>query len=160
MPQELEQLNDAGAWQDILRNVSCEVLETMFFADAQPVGCEHSWMNDALSARVAFNGSHVGFMVLAASHDAAASIAAAFLGSESGEMAEVEEGEVILELSNILCGALLSRLWPESSLLLEAPQLVNAELNAVGPLHCCFALEEGNLSISVQWSEPSERAQV
>lgn len=168
MPQELERLSVAdrdAEYGEILRSVCSEVLETMFFSEAIPGDCEHSWLSSAVSVRVSFIGTHFGQMWLSVSGEAAASIASAFLALDPQEIANLEQGQVILELANILCGAVLSRLWPESGLQLDAPQLAGGESGVAGlesgvdnGLHCCLVLPEGHLSISVRWSampEPS-----
>jgi hypothetical protein len=41
-------------------------------------------------------------------------------------------------------------LWPEASLLLEAPELAGAESILEGAAHHCFALAEGTLAISLR----------
>jgi CheY-specific phosphatase CheX len=159
MPQELERLSaadrDAG-YGEILQSVCSEVLETMFFSEAMPGDCEHSWLSSAVSVRVGFIGSHVGHMCLGVSGAAAASITSAFLALDLQEIGNLEQDQVILELANILCGAVLSRLWPESRLQLDAPQLAGWESGVDAGLHCCLVLPEGHLSISVRWSATPE----
>ena len=65
-------------------------------------------------------------------------------------------GQVMQELSNILCGALLSHLWPESKLALAPPELAaweewpHQELASQIVLHRCFLLPEGMLALSVR----------
>lgn len=99
----------------------------MFFTEAEPVACEHAWLGAAPTARIRFSGSHRGEMLLGVSAEAADPIAASFLGLEAGELAGAQRGQVIQELANILCGAVLSRLWPESTLALSSPELTNWE---------------------------------
>jgi hypothetical protein len=79
----------------------------------------------------------------------ARSIAAGFLGVDPEEMSETQPGEVILELANILCGALMSTLWPESNLSLGTPELVSAEHSFPAAMHCCFSLPEGMVAVSI-----------
>ena len=159
MPQELDQTDrgvQAAELSEILRDVVAEVLETMFFTEASGVGCEHAWLSEATTVRVPFSGSHCGQMLLCVSADVVSSIAPAFLGRDFGETSREERGQVILELANILCGAVLSRLWPESRLQLEAPETGAWEDGTEGALHCCFELPEGRLAASIRISESSE----
>ncbi len=138
---------------EILRGVSSEVLETMFFSEALPADCEHDRLGTACTARVAFSGSHSGQMLVAVSGEAADSIASGFMGLDPGETGETERGQVILELGNIFCGAILSRVWPESRLQLEAPELTAWEDGPEYALHCCLAMPEGMLAISIRMCE-------
>jgi hypothetical protein len=154
MPPELEpqytmdQEPEAG---DIIRLVAGEVLETMFFTEAELVECEHAWLGAANSARIRFEGSHRGEMLLGASAEATDPIAASFLGLDPTELTDGQREQVIQELSNILCGAMLSKLWPESKLALSSPELTPwLEWPKAGLLHRCFAMPEGMLAISIR----------
>ena len=159
-------IEEAGV--DTVHSVVSEVLETMFFSEAEPAGCEHAWLVSAPCAWVRFEGSHCGEMQLAASMDAADAIAAGFLGLDPVELTEPVRGQVLEELANILCGALLSQLWPESKLALASPKLTVWQewtspewtrpewLSQGAPgqavLHRCFLLPEGMLAISIRLS--------
>jgi hypothetical protein len=154
MPLELEQssqMDREPAAGDTIRQVAAEVLETMFFTEAEVVGCEHTWLDAAPCARIRFEGSHRGEMLLGVSVEAANPIAASFLGLEPVEVSDVQRGQVIQELSNILCGAMLSRLWVNSRLALSSPELTPwQEWPGAGLLHRCFAIPEGRLAISIR----------
>lgn len=131
--------------------VAADVLETMFFTEAEPAACEHDWLGAAPTARMRFSGSHRGEMLLGVSVGAADPIAASFLGLEAAELTDAQRGQVIQELANILCGALLSRLWPESTLALASPELTSwEEWPAEGTLHRCFLIPEGMVAISIR----------
>jgi len=75
------------------------------------------------------------------------------------ELAEPQLEQVILELANIFCGAAMSHLWPESSLMLDAPKLVDAELPVEGFWHRCFALPEGMMAVSIGLRGPMAPAE-
>jgi hypothetical protein len=155
-------MDQEPAAADTVREVAAEVLETMFFTEAELAICEHTWLVPNLSgygARCACirfegshrGGSHRGEMLLGVSGEAADPIAASFLGLELPELTDARRGEVIQELTNILCGAMLSRLWPESKLALGSPQLTAwQEWPAGGALHRCFMIPEGLLAISIR----------
>lgn len=154
MPGEVDQTysmdQDAEAGQTV-RAVAADVFETMFFTEVEPALCEHSWLGEAPCARIRFEGSHSGEMLLALSTEAAAPIAAAFLGVEEVELTDALGRQVIEEMSNILCGAMLSRLWPESLLALAAPQsLAWEEWPPAGTLHVCFQIPEGMVAVSLR----------
>jgi CheY-specific phosphatase CheX len=144
------QLDDPEAGQTAAR-VAAEVLETMFFTEAEPAACEHAWLEDAPTARVRFEGSHRGEMLLGVSLEAADPIAASFLGLEPGELTAAQRRQVIQELANILCGAMLSRLWPESTLALATPEWATwEEWPGETVLHRCFTIPEGMVGISIR----------
>jgi hypothetical protein len=132
-----------------LRRVSGQVLETMFFSEVLPAECEHGWLESAVAVEVKFDGSHCGEMWLAVGEPAVPELASAFLGMEPNAAGEMESSGVMLELANILCGSILSSMWPESSLLLEAPRLASWGCVEEGGWHCCLALPEGRLAISI-----------
>jgi hypothetical protein len=154
MPPELEQQGSID-WEpaagDTVREVAAEVLETMFFTEAEPANCEHTWLLAAPCARIQFEGSHHGEMLLGVSAEAVDPIAASFLGLDPTELTAAQRGQVIQELCNILCGAMLSHLWPESKLALSSPELTPwQEWPGAGLLHRCFAIPEGMLAISIR----------
>lgn len=148
MSQELEQA--AGPELQSIDQVAAEVMETMFFTEALVTDCDHGWLGRAFTACVNFDGTHCGQVFLAISTEAAQSIAAGFLGLDTSELAGTQIEGVILELANIFCGAAMSRFWPESSLTLEAPELVEAELPVAGVWHRCFTMPEGMLAVSIR----------
>lgn len=144
----LDQEPEAG---DTVQRVAAEVLETMFFTEAEIAVCEHTWLAAAPCARIRFDGSRMGEMLLGVAVEAADPIAASFLGLDPMELTGAQRGQVIQELSNILCGAMLSNLWPESRLALSSPELTDWQ-EWPGPrvLHRCFTLPEGMLAISIR----------
>jgi hypothetical protein len=140
---------------DVLSRVPTEVLETMFFAEAAAAECSHDWLSSAVGVRIRFEGSHRGNMRLSVSRDAADSIASAFLGLEPVELTERLRAQVILELANILCGAILSPVWPESKVALGAPEISTEDSLLQGSLHRCFELLERKLAVWINCSEAS-----
>ncbi|HTB18883.1 MAG TPA: chemotaxis protein CheX [Bryobacteraceae bacterium] len=137
--------------RDTMQQVTAEVLESMFFTEAEPAPCEHGWLPGAPCARIGFAGSHRGEMLLGVSAEAAAPIGASFLGLDPMELTDAQRGQVLEELSNILCGAMLSQLWPESKLALSSPELTRwQEWPGEGLLHRCFTIPEGMLGMSIR----------
>lgn len=135
---------------EMLDGVGAEVLGTMFFTEAVAAECAHAWLENALGVQVRFNGTHCGEMMLGVSRDAAESMAAGFLGVDQAELTEAQLHQVMLELANIMCGAAMSKLWPDSSLLLDPPVLADARRAGEGLWHRCFTLEEGMLAIAIR----------
>ena len=151
MPEGLEKstITERDVDLKVIDCVANEVLETMFFTEAIASQCDHSWFDTAVTARISFDGSHVGEFLLGISREAARSIAASFLGLAEEETTEKDCGQVILELANILCGAVLSNRWPESRLSLATPELGGCGCATVGALHRCFMLPEGALALTI-----------
>ena len=136
---------------DLFGSVPAEVLETMFFTEAVRAGCAHEWLPEAVSIEVGFRGSHIGLMRMRVSWSAAESVASAFLGIEQRELTEALVTGVSLEFGNILCGAILSRLWRESNVVLDPPKSSIDDSPATG-LHRCFDLPEGKLAVWMDWA--------
>lgn len=188
MSQSTEPMTAAWA-EGILDRVGAEVMETMFFSEAvvsecshnecspnecSQDGCDHDgcghdrcghdgyshkWMSAAVGARVRFDGTHCGEVLTSVSEEAAQSIAAGFLGLDTAELAPAQLSQVILELANILCGAAMSHLWPESTLALEAPELADPCAAMESGWHRCFRLPEGMLAITIRMAVADARAE-
>jgi hypothetical protein len=133
-----------------LSRVGAEVLETMFFDEAVAAHCEHGWIQSAASVRLPFEGSHCGEFLLSVAPEVARSITPAFLGIDPEEVTEGQSSQVLLELANILCGSVLSHLWPDSDLNLGGPEPIQVEGPIEDALHECFRLTEGMLSVSIR----------
>jgi CheY-specific phosphatase CheX len=101
------------------------VLESMFFIDTsrgtasgEPAG------EPPLSARLDFQGDPCGWLALKVSPAAARSIAADFLAEDEPSLSPGQVQDVVCELTNMICGAALSRLESETSFRLEAPEML------------------------------------
>lgn len=153
MPEELQQNCVAEAdpdFQTVIGRASAGVLETMFFEEAVESPCDHGWLDTAISTEIHFDGSHCGDFLFSVSPCAARTIAAGFLGLDPEEMAVEQGGQVILELTNILCGSVLSSLWPDSDLTLGSPEPSLSTPNAGTAMHLCFTIPDGPVSVSVR----------
>ncbi|HLK19420.1 MAG TPA: chemotaxis protein CheX [Bryobacteraceae bacterium] len=152
MPEQLQPAHlakDGAEFAAIVVRVAAQVLETMFFEEAVAAACDHSWLSTAVTVHVSFEGSHQGEFLLSVSPDTARSIASGFLGLDPEEITGTQVCDVILELANILCGALMSSLWPESVLFLGTPEVAIAEHAFLGSMHCCFRLPDGTVAVSL-----------
>jgi len=152
MPENLEAgcVAESDADLDaVVARVSAGVLETMFFEEAVETECQHAWLQSAITTELHFNGSHDGCFFLSVSPEAARAIAAGFLGLDAEELADGQGAQVILELTNILCGAIMSHLWPESSLSLDSPLQVVPEQVPSCTMHRCFQLPDGPVAIFI-----------
>ena len=158
MPQETDSL------VSMARDVTGEVLETMFFSTAAAIGCDHSGQvpvsEEWVSSRVRFAGAPSGELRVMLSRELARSIAAAFLASEPGEITMETEGQVGCELGNMICGAILSRLHPDSRVALAPPELTPVNFGGGREVHQCFQTSDGRLSISIRIEEGPAKGSV
>jgi len=155
MPAETHlPVQDQAEILTMARQVTGEVLETMFFSEAVPVDCNHaagpgSVLDGWLSSRVCFQGVPSGELRVILSDQLARAIAAGFLGAESEDVTEETAGQVGCELGNMICGAILSRLHPDSRVALAPPELVPATFDGQGYVHQCFETPDGKLAIMI-----------
>jgi len=113
------------ALRDACRHAVLEVLETMFFEiplDEEVSTPSHE--PDALIACARFEGSLCGSLSVAIAQSCAGPLAAAFLGIDEEEAGEEERRSMLIELTNIVCGATVSRLQPSGRLHIHQPVLV------------------------------------
>jgi CheY-specific phosphatase CheX len=145
---------DAAANQALASAVS-EVLETMFFACvyAETAASEEG---GRLEARLRFSGGRQGEFRLGISADAARSIAAGFLGLEESEIGAVQVGDVVCEVTNMICGSVLSHVGADLAYDLHPPRLVEpGEAAATPPFRVrSFDLGNGTLTAGIRF-EPS-----
>ena len=101
-----------------------DVLERMFFLDA--CTCPAAVTLDAASAveaRLHFAGDPSGEFRLRVAVQAAASISADFLGIDPADLTESRIHEVVCEMANMICGAVLSRIESGATFRLGAPEI-------------------------------------
>jgi CheY-specific phosphatase CheX len=101
---------------------AAEVLETMFFTSLVGEGAPESSPGPWVSADLCFRGSLSGRFGVRLPVATARRIAASFLGEEEESLDAARAGEVVCELSNMLCGSVLSRLESEAAFELSHPQ--------------------------------------
>ena len=110
------------AIERILRQTAQEVLETMFFIGVEGATSAAPGESARLWFQVRFQGSPPGTFQLGLPAMASGDIASAFLGVASeDDLADREAENVLLELTNVICGNALSRLESDSAFDLEAP---------------------------------------
>lgn len=104
-----------------LREAVDEVLETMFFVQAEGEAAAGRPPEELVAARVSFEGIPSGTLSLRIALRAAHDMAADFLGEEASEVAPGRTLEVIGELANMICGSVLSRVESENTFRLSEP---------------------------------------
>lgn len=130
------------------------VLETMFFS--MPMGpAEPEIGGNLLEASLAFHGRPSGTLHVCLSETCARILAAGFLGEDEERLTDAQPGEVLCELANMLCGALVSKLESEETFDLESPQLVQTAREShhtlnTPPAGCAsFELDGGILTVTL-----------
>ena len=129
------------------------VLETMFFS--APSGpSEEEMGSSGIKVRVAFRGYPSGTVEVCVSESSARTLASSFLGEDEKTLTDSQPGEVVCEMSNMLCGSLISKLESEQSFDLDFPQLILKEDDIDNKLthmagRQCFEIEGGLLTVSL-----------
>ena len=129
------------------RAVVDDVLETMFFSTAVPVDSGHD--PGSISARIQFSGDPSGEFELTLARAAARQFATSFLGVDEPDLPPDAEAEVTCELANMICGAALSRVHPDSVVKLSAPYICDDAAPLDGARQT-FETPEGLLKITMR----------
>ena len=99
------------------------VLESMFFVEAVPATSEAPEA-EAVAVEIRFDGDPPGRFQMRLARMAAHSIATDFLGEETWSVSDGQRADVAMELANMICGAVLSRLESSACFRLGAPRIV------------------------------------
>ena len=127
------------------------VLETMFFAEAEPCAPVPDEQRRRMTAvRIGFDGGLRGEFRIAFEPRLARTLAAAFLGMDESEVAEEEVKQVMCETANMICGAALSRIESDEHMRLEMPTLVENTAECADFLQAWFITPEGVLCTGVR----------
>lgn len=119
----------------LLASATAEVLESMCFMSAdencsEPIAEDETW----IAAKLHFRGPSSGDFGLRTPLGTARTIASNFLGEDESDLNTFQVIEVLCELSNMICGALLGRLGSDGVYDLSHPErdlgLVRQEANS------------------------------
>lgn len=149
-----------GTRLDELRSVVSQavtdVLETMFFCAAAEENADGSEPANAISAVLEFTGEPSGRCRLLLSHAAARMLAADFLSEEASSVWQAECEQVACELSNMICGCVLSRVQPEARFELSSPRIDPLGVLGRDALEVWFSMDGGRLAFAVEFDTPAE----
>jgi CheY-specific phosphatase CheX len=126
-----------------------EVLETMFFTGVVEEDSKET-SDSIVSAELAFLGSLSGRFGVRVPQSTGRQIASSFLGLDESELSADQVGEVVCELTNMVCGSVLSRVEAGARFELMHPEVDPQNTDwtlykdAVGST---FGLEEGTVTI-------------
>jgi chemotaxis protein CheY-P-specific phosphatase CheC len=143
--------------QQIFLESASEVLETMFFTGVVDDSAEQESVR-VVSAELTFHGNPSGRFGVQVPYKTGRTIAASFMGADECDVSEAQINEVICELSNMICGSVLSRIEAGARFELLHPEIDehNADWHhiphAVG---YTFGLEDGTMTLWIQEAKPS-----
>jgi CheY-specific phosphatase CheX len=152
LKMEAIKLTEAALLQ-ACRDAALEVLEMMFFTlpESEPESggppCALEQCCEAI-----FEGSMEGRMRLSITEGCANILAAAFLGKDEGEISQAERESMLAELTNMICGATMSRLEPSGRLRIRPPAIVR-ECHSCPSPWLRIPLEGGSLALALEVGE-------
>ncbi len=126
---------DPAKLQQAVENAVVEVLEQMCFLPVDGSGYEESgWENkeELPAARLMYSGPFAGALEVVADSPALCVMAANFLGESEESIGEEDQAKVLLELTNMICGAILHQQDSARLFTLGSPVLVTAESRLEG----------------------------
>ncbi|MBL8174180.1 MAG: chemotaxis protein CheX [Bryobacterales bacterium] len=136
-----------------LRDITAEVLETMFYVFPEESPAEGAGEEAWVTAVFRFEGAPSGVVTVALTAGAARSAAANFLAIDEEETGDGQVGEVVCEMANMVGGCLLGCIENRTPLQPFPPELVNAEAFAgrEAVASHVFYLENGEMRVSLYW---------
>ncbi len=145
---------EPGEVAECLEQAAGRVLETMFYATAVGAVVDMAAtaaepVREQIGVGIEFRGAQAGRLELSLEREAARVLAANFLGEGAGDGDEGDCDEVMAELTNMVCGAMLSRLDREVIFCLDAPVRLETGIVAGGEMICHLRLEQGLLRLGL-----------
>ena len=115
-----------------LAGAVADVLESMFFREAPAETTEAAAEAETVTVHLKFDGDPPGCFQMRLAQAAADAIAADFLGEDAESITARQSTEVTLELCNMICGAVLSRIESSAAFRLGAPRVLKDEIEGTG----------------------------
>jgi len=150
------------AVHDLLSESAQKTLETMFFAMPDQVSAEtHRPAGELIAASLTFRGSPPGRFGILVSDPVARTLATNFMGADDGKrLLPAQVAGVIGELTNMICGAVLSELEANANFDLGAPEWIRVaagdpgpDITTGSPSFCRFEFPEGALIFFLAFEE-------
>lgn len=142
---------DRTELEQMLTDAVAEVLETMFFTSLAEDGEPPAPVTGpCVCTKLSFRGIPSGRLGVRVPLETARKMAATFLGVEEEAVTETQLGEVACELSNMVCGSVLSRVESEAPFELLHPEIGPRETGCPRKGQVAgrtIALEEGVLEV-------------
>jgi CheY-specific phosphatase CheX len=136
-----------------LSSAVADVLERMFFLEGLPEAPEPAGGSETVTVHLTFDGDPPGCFEMRLARPAANTIAADFLGEDAGSLTDEQSADVTLELANMICGAVLSRIESRAAFRLGTPQIVaddRAKPGSAGETRYTVETGSGTLTAAIQ----------
>jgi CheY-specific phosphatase CheX len=138
---------------EALSSAISDVLERMFFIEVLGEAAEPPPKVATVAVRMSFDGDPPGSFQMRIARPAANAFAADFLGEDAAALTDRQSTEVTLELANMICGAVLSRIESRAAFRLGSPQIVTDETGERGSAEetrCTVETGSGALTVAIQ----------
>jgi CheY-specific phosphatase CheX len=140
-----------------LTKAATEVLETMFFASVDEVPVwDGATEEDRVGAALEFHGACRGRLALSLDRNATLQLASSFFGDVEEDSAATCES-VMAELTNMVCGAMLSKLDRNSIFCLDSPVPLAQGQEASGDIVKHLMIDDGLLRLAFSISDLEQR---
>jgi CheY-specific phosphatase CheX len=121
--------------------------ELMCFTAIEPSMDETECTADVVCGEIEFDGDAAGRLRLEMSMYAARSMASSFYGEE-GCLSQAQAEAVIGEMTNVICGSMLSTCAPNGAFYLSVPK-ISAQADGRLPIRQCFCMDTGAVVVSL-----------
>lgn len=141
-----------------LSGAVANVLERMFFLEVLGEAAEPPPEAETVTVDLSFEGDPPGRFRMRISRPAAKTVAADFLGEDAGSLTDRQSTEVTLELANMICGAVLSRIESSASFRLGTPQIAAGDTGKQRPAEeTRYTVDTGSgtLTVAIQMETPT-----
>ena len=125
----------------------------MFFLEVLGEIAEPPPQAENVTVQVSFDGDPPGSFQMRIARPAANAVAADFLGEDLESLSARQSTDVTLELANMICGAVLSRIESRAAFRLGSPQIVaddTVQPNSGEETRCTVETGSGPLTVAIQ----------
>ncbi|HYP08362.1 MAG TPA: chemotaxis protein CheX [Bryobacteraceae bacterium] len=139
-----------GRVPDSLRRSVIDTFELMCFCAAEPLVESHIDLQPALARIISFHGDWSGQVCLKVNAAAARTLAENFYGEPEPSLPDSRVEELLNEITNVVCGGMLSRMAPSGNFWLSPAEPLPAGAAPAGSSYeQAFSLESGEVLVSV-----------
>ena len=125
----------------------------MFFIDVLGEVAEPPPQPETVTVQVNFEGDPPGYFQMRIARPAANAVAADFLGEDLETLTVRQSTDVTLELANMICGAVLSRIESRAAFRLGSPEVVaddTVQPKSGEETRCTVDTGSGALTVAIQ----------
>lgn len=133
-----------------LSSAVADVLERMFFLEVLGEAAEPPPEAETVTVHLSFDGDPPGCFRMRIARPAVKVVAADFLGEDPESLTDRQSTEVTLELANMICGAVLSRIESSATFRLGTPQIETGDTGKHGSAEeTRYTVDTGNGTLTV-----------